>query len=151
MDMPVTTGNGGVDEWSHEVIKFTVVRKAADFTAMSTGQGSTARHFILAKNVDTVEDSQVAFTGDIDINLNGFELNTQKGLQVNGTKMRIWNGTITTTDSPTTSALGAFNKFSTIEIYDNVTITDGADSEGKAAITGEGKLVFCGDNIIGHL
>lgn len=97
MDMPVTTGNGGVEEWSHEEIKFTVVRNAADFTKIATGQKSEARHFILAADVTTVETAQVAFTAGIDINLNGFTLHTKKGLQVNGAKMRIWNGKANTT------------------------------------------------------
>lgn len=156
LSMPVNNAgvNAGAETTEYEDIEFTVVRNKDDIIAsFSNNALNEARHIILADNITLTsaqEESlktQLSYTGDIDINLNGKNLVTQAGIQVSGKKMRIWgSGTISST--ATDSTLAAYGSSSVIELYDNVTIDNQDAGATKAAISGEGTLIMCGDNVI---
>lgn len=160
LSMPVNNAgvNAGVETTEYEDIEFTVVRDEDDIVkSFSNNALNEARHIILAgagNQIDLTGDSvdeslktQLSYTGDIDINLNGNTLKTKAGIQVSGKKMRIWGGG-TISSTATDSTLAAYGSSSVIELYDNVKIDNQDTTATKAAISGEGTLIMCGDNVI---
>lgn len=172
LNMPVNNAgvNAGVETTEYEDIEFTVVRNQDDIIAsFSDNALNEARHIILADDIDLTSATyyggegkipaslkkQLSYTGDIDINLNGCTLTTKAGIQVSGKKMRIWgNGEISSADGLNTagtpaSTLAAYGSAAVIELYDNVKILNqDTGNNTKAAISGEGALIMCGDNVV---